>query len=73
MEQKPSICRMVVYHHPGSADGKFPPKDSPAVVQRVNEDGTVELCVLSVYGGLFFNHGVAEGDGPGCWSWPPRV
>jgi len=70
---KPSIGRIVVYHHPGSADGKFPPKVSPAIVQRVNEDGTLELCVFSVYGGLFFNHSVAQGPGPSCWDWPERI
>ena len=69
----PSIGRIVVYHHPGSADGKFPPKVSPAIVQKMNEDGTVELFVMSVYGGLFFNHNVTEGEGPSQWSWPPRV
>ena len=70
---KPSIGRIVVYHHPGSADGKFPPKLSPGMIQRVNEDGTVEMIVFSVYGGLFFNHNVEEGTGPSQWSWPERV
>lgn len=70
---KPSIGRIVVYNHPGSADGRFPPKQSPAVVQRVNEDGTVELFVMSVYGGLFFNHNVEQGDGPSQWQWPLRL
>lgn len=70
---KPSICRCVVYHHPGSADGKYAARESPAMVQAVNEDGTVELIVFSVYGGIFFNHNVVEGTGPGQWSWPERV
>jgi hypothetical protein len=70
---KPSIGRIVVYNHPGSADGRFPPKQSPAVVQLVNEDGTVELFVMSVYGGLFFNHNVEQGDGPSQWQWPLRL
>ena len=69
----PSIGRIVVYNHPGSADGKFAPKQSPAIVQKVNEDGTVELFVMSVYGGLFFNHNVAQGQGPSQWQWPERV
>jgi hypothetical protein len=72
-EQKPSICRMVVYNHPGSADGKFPPKQSPAVIQKVNEDGTCELFVMSTYGGILFNHDVEQGDGPSQWNFPPRV
>jgi len=74
---KPSICRIVVYNHPGSADGKFPPKRSPALIQAVNPDGTVEMVVFSVYGGLFFNHNVAESPTeapqPSTWSWPARV
>lgn len=74
---KPSIGRVVVYNHPGSADGKFPPKQSPAIVQKVNDDGSVELFVMSVYGGIFFNHGVIESaidkPAPSTWSWPARV
>ena|ERR1035437_6500348 len=50
----PSIGRIVVYNYPGSADGKFVPKQSPAMVQKVNDDGTVEIIVFSVYGGVFF-------------------
>ena len=70
---KPSIGRIVVYHHPGSADGLHGRKDSPAIVQKVNDDGTCELFVMSVYGGIFFNHNVSEGTGPSQWSWPERV
>ena len=72
-EPTPSIGRIVVYNHPGSADGKFGAKKSPAIIQAVNEDGTVEMLVFSVYGGLFFNHNVVQGDGGGQWNWPPRV
>lgn len=72
-EQAPSIGRIVVYNHPGSADGKFPPKQSPAIVQKVNDDGTLELFVMSVYGGIFFNHSVEMGDGPSQCNWPVRV
>lgn len=68
-ELSPYITASVVYNHPGSADGKFPPKYSPAIVQRVNDDGTVELFVMSVYGGLFFNHNVEHGSGPSQWQW----
>jgi hypothetical protein len=72
-EPKPSIGRIVVYNHPGSADGKFPAKQSPALIQKVNEDGTIEMVVFSVYGGLFFNHNVEQGGGPSQWNWPTRV
>ena len=73
MEQKPSIGRIVVYNHPGSADGKFAALQSPGIVQAVNEDGTIKMIVFSVYGGLFFNQNVAQGTGPGQWNWPERV
>jgi len=72
-EQRPSIGRIVVYHHAGSADGKYPPQESPAVVQKVNADGTVELFVMSVSGGIFFTHNTQHGDAPSCWTWPARV
>lgn len=67
---KPSICRLVVYNHPGSADGKYPPRQSPAVVQVVNPDETVDLFVMSVTGGIFFAKGCSQGDGPSQWNWP---
>ena len=79
MEQKASIGRIVIFNHPGSADGLHLPKQSPALVQKVNEDGTLEMVVFSVYGGLFFNHNVKQNtvtDGipdPSSWMWPERV
>lgn len=80
MEQQPSIGRIVIYNHPGSADGLHAPKQSPAIVQKVNEDGTLEMVVFSVYGGLFFNHNVRQSTAPeganpdpSSWQWPTRV
>lgn len=70
---KPSIGRIVIYNHPGSADGKYPPKQSPAVVQVVNADESVDLFVMSVTGGIFFGKSITQGDGPSQWNWPPRV
>ena len=79
-EQKPSIGRVVVFNHPGSADGLHPRKQSPAIVQKVNDDGTCELVVFSVYGGIFFNHSIAQATGHDSpeqydskWEWPIRV
>lgn len=48
--QKPSIGRIVVYNHPGSADGKYPPTQSPAIIQHVAEDGLVRLFVFGPKG-----------------------
>lgn len=80
MNPAPSIGRMVIYHHSGSADGKFPPMVSPAVVQKVNEDGTCDLFVMSTTGGIFFPKAVefkdlAVDNSPTKtgWSWPERV
>lgn len=80
MDQQPSIGRIVIYNHPGSADGLYPRMQSPALVQKVNEDGTLEMVVFSVYGGLFFNHNVKKNTAPegttadpSSWSWPARV
>jgi len=76
-EQKPSIGRIVVYNHPGSADGKYPPMQSPAVVQKAKVFGddvsTCDLFVMSVTGGIFFAKDIAQGDGPSTWNWPARV
>lgn len=78
-EQKPSICRNVVYHHSGSKDGKFPPKFSPGIIQGVNEDGTVNMVVFSSGSGngIFFANNVKQVDPESTtetgWSFPPRV
>lgn len=71
-EQKPSQGRIVIYHHPGSADGKYPPQTSPAIIQAVEEGGTVRLWVFGPKG-LFTDGGISFGEGPCQWSWPPRA
>jgi hypothetical protein len=82
MDQKPSMGRVVIYNHPGSADGKYPPSQSPAIVMKVNEgthsegmegDDTIDLFVMSNTGGIFFAKNLIQGDGPCQWSWPVRV
>lgn len=69
---KPTIGRIVIYNHPGSADGKYPPTQSPAIIQNVAEDGT---CRLFVFGpkGQHMDDGLKQGDGPCQWNWPSRV
>lgn len=37
---QPTIGRIVLYNHPGSADGTYPPTQSPAIIQKVYEDKT---------------------------------
>lgn len=69
---KPSIGRIVIYNHPGSADGKYPPTQSPAIIQSVAADGSVTLWVFGPKG-IHCYSGLKEGDGPCQWIWPPRV
>ena len=69
---KPSIGRIVLYNHPGSADGKYPPSQSPAIVQSVAEDGSVGLWVFGPKG-LHHDTGLKQGSEPCQWDWPPRV
>jgi hypothetical protein len=74
--------RVVIYNHPGSADGKYPPIQSPAIIQKV-EMGEIEstgdkclvcdLFVMSNTGGIFFAKGILEGEGPSQWQWPKKV
>ena len=84
-EQKPSMGRVVIYNHPGSADGKYPPMKSPAIVQAVYTTavdpenpapGNHEVCdlfVMSNTDGIFFAKGIPEGEDGSHWNWPPRV
>lgn len=76
MDQSPSMGRVVIYNHPGSADGKYPPAKSPAIVMQVYsdvDDGRVDLFVMSNTGGVFFAKWLEEGEGPSQWNWPPRI
>jgi hypothetical protein len=77
MELKPTMGRVVKYLHPGSADGKYPPTESPAIVQAVYttavsdnpEDGNqdvVDLFVMSNTGGIFFAKKCVLGKN---WDW----
>lgn len=72
VQMKPTIGRIVIYNHPGSADGKYPPTQSPAIIQNVAADGTVRLFVFGPKG-QHQDEGLTQGDGPCQWNWPPRV
>lgn len=68
----PTIGRIVLYNHPGSADGTFPPSQSPALIHKVHNDACVDLWVFGEHG--FHKHNrTIQGDGPCNWNWPPRV
>jgi hypothetical protein len=66
---KPTIGRIVIYRHPGSADGKYPSVESPAIIQNVAPDGSVRLFVFGPKG-QHMDDGLIEGDGPCQWHWP---
>ncbi len=68
---RPTIGRIVIYNHPGSADGKYPPTQSPAIIQNVAADGTVRLFVFGPKG-QHMDDGLTQGDGPCQWNWPKR-
>ena len=63
--QAPTVCRVVVYR-----EGD---QQHPAIVTSVREDGRINLAVFSADGHCYGRSGILAGDGPGQWSWPPRV
>jgi hypothetical protein len=79
--QKPSMGRIVIYNHPGSADGKYPPMKSPAIIQAIclehpgdtDNEYKVDLFVMSNGNGTFFAKGIEYGYEGSHWNWPPIV
>jgi hypothetical protein len=66
----PTICRIVVYHDPQFYDAPV-----PAIVSRVNSDGTIDLTAFPPGTDSSPRTGVSkatESYGPG-WSWPERT
>jgi hypothetical protein len=61
--------RIVVYNNPGSLDGKYPPTKSPALIVKVNQDGTI-LAHVFTDRGSFIQPALQQGDGPSQWNWP---
>lgn len=56
-----------------SPDGTLSGKSRPdALVPELPDDQTVDLLVHGL-GGDYREFCIPEGDGPGTWSWPPRV
>ena len=64
---KPEIGDIVIYKHPGSACGKYPPTHSPAIIQAVSDNGS---CRLFIFGpkGQHMDDGLQYGDGPCQWK-----
>jgi hypothetical protein len=61
------IGDIVLYNHPGSADGKYAPTQSPAIVQNVAEDGSLRLFVFGPKG-QHMDDGLKQGAGPCQWE-----
>jgi hypothetical protein len=68
----PGICCNVVFHH---AADKYANKllESPAIIQGVNEDGTVNLVFFHVNGSIFFRLSVSQGKKANEWDWPDEL
>lgn len=69
---KPTIGRVVHYQRHGSPDGTHKSEPSPAIITKVNEDGTVSLAVFNPTGMYFqavAKQAIADPI-PGCWNWP---
>ena len=47
---KPEIGDIVIYKHPGSACGKYPPTHSPAIIQAVSDNGSCRLFIFGPKG-----------------------
>ena len=47
---KPKIGMIVLYNHPGSACGRYPPSQSPAIIQHVEDNGSVRLFIFGPKG-----------------------
>lgn len=81
MDQKPTVGRIVHYHHKDAKDKGQP---YPAVITHVWGDSVVNLAVCAD-GSYPLPHGnmlvtSVQMGGPdrvdalgSCWSWPPRV
>jgi len=70
--QTPSVGRIAHYQSYGSPGGEHKSEPRAAIITAVKDNDTVSLCVLNPTG-MYFNQDVSYGDGPGQWSWPPRV
>lgn len=63
---KPTKGRIVFYQPYGIVESE------PAIIQKVRDNGNVDLFVFSP-GGVYLARNVVEGEKEAQWSWPPRV
>ena len=67
---QPSIGRIVIYNN---GDVVLGDKQLPAIVTRVNEDGSCRLYVFGARGKTFEAGNATQGSEMGQWDWPVRV
>lgn len=73
-EQKPSIGRVVHYQKYGTPGGEHKPEPSPAMITKVEEDGTTCMLFVMNPNGVYFNKTPFSVEPkPGHWNWPPKV
>jgi hypothetical protein len=63
----PQVGDIVLYNHPGSADGKYAPTQSPAIIQHFFEDGSARLFVFGPKG-QHMDDNLTQGNGPCQWQ-----
>lgn len=66
---KPTMGRIVIYREVVAVGGE---DLMPAIVQGVEQDGTLRLCVFGRFS-QSMRYNVKEGTEEGTWQWPPRV
>ncbi len=69
---RPTPGRIVLYCHPGSADGVHKARYSPLIVNSVNPDGSVRGWVFGPTG-IHLQERCVMGQGFQEWIWPPRT
>lgn len=70
-QQKPTIGRIVLYHRYGTPNGEHLPEPSPAVITKVEDDGsTCHLFVMNPNGTYFNKTPFSYEPKAGHWSWP---
>ena len=66
----PTVGRIVHVNMPENSE--YPAAVLAALITKVNEDSTVNLCVFG-HTGFGWRLNVAQGSESGQWDWPPRV
>lgn len=74
--QKPTIGRIVHYQKFGTPGGEHKAEPSPAMITKVDDDGTTCHLFVMNPNGCYFNKtpmSLLNEPLPGHWNWPPRT